>query len=455
MKNRRFYAVFFLLILTLSLSLAPAAHAIEEMDVDAKAALLIDPTTGEILYEKNIHERLYPASLTKVMSATLVLEAIDRGDLTMEQMVTASETAINSIPSGSSTAGIKVGESLSVENLLYCMLVASANEACNVLAEAVSGSIEAFVEEMNAKAAALGCENTHFVNTNGLHDDNHYTTAWDLYLITQEALTHDEFLAISDTRYFTLPATEFNSQRTYYTTNLLLSPYRGTGYVYQYAHGIKTGTTTPAGNCLISLAEKNGRQLLGVILGAEKITLEDGSTKTQSFAEMIRLFDWGFDSFTRQTIITSDQPLYELKVALSETDFVVLHPAQDVERLLPKDVAVEDLEHTFSLVSDVVDAPISAGDVLGEVVISYGDTVYATVPLLASTDVSASRLLVFRRDVSEFVARREVRIGAVAVLVLCLLLFLIIKLSGRRRRRYGRGSRGYGGATYHGRRRRR
>ena len=453
MKNHRFCSLFFLLVLLASL-LSPAALAAEEMEVDAKAALLIDPTTGEILYEKNIHERLYPASLTKIMSASLVLDAIDAGTLTMEQMLTASEAAINAIPAGSSTAGIKIGESLSVENLLYCMLVASANEACNVLAEAVSGSMDAFVAEMNAKAAELGCEDTHFVNANGLHDDDHYTTAWDLYLITQEALAHEEFLAISDTRYFTLPATEFNNQRTYYTTNLLLSPYRGAGYVYQYAHGIKTGTTTPAGNCLISLAEKSGRQLLGVILGAEKITLEDGSTKTQSFAEMIRLFDWGFDSFTRQTVITSDQPVYELSVALSETDFVVLHPAQNVERLLPNDVAVEDLQWEFSLVADVVDAPIAEGDVMGEVVIRYGDTIYATVPLLASTDVSASRLLVFRRDVSEFVARREVRIGAVAVLVLLLGLIVLVKLSGRRRRRYGRGTRGYSGSNYRGRRRR-
>ncbi len=459
MKNRRLFSLFFLFIMLLSTLLPPAAYAAEETaaaaapEITSRAALLIDPATEEILYEKNIHERLYPASLTKIMSALLVFEAIDRGELSMDQMLTASETAISSVPYDASTANIKAGESLSVENLLYCMLVVSANEACNIFAEEISGSIDAFVEAMNAKAAELGCENTHFANANGLHDDDHYTTAWDLYLITKAAREHEDFMTICDTQYFTLPATEYNDSRTYYTTNYLLSQYRALGYLYQYAHGIKTGYTSNAGNCLISTASKNGRTLLGVILGADRMEQEDGSSRVMSFVEMVDLFEWGFDNFTRRTILTSDELVYELPVDLSERDFVVLHPAEDVERLLPNDLNVEDLTRTITPVSEMVDAPISAGDVLGEIVISYGDTVYATVSLLALTDVDASRLLVFRRNALEFIQRREVKIAAVVVVVLIIAILLFIKFSGRRRRRYGRSRTYTYGSSYRGRRR--
>jgi len=453
MKNRRIFSVFLLVVVILTTILPPTASAIEDMDVAAKAALLVDPTTDEILYEQNIHERLYPASLTKVMTSLLILEAVDRGELSLDQMLTASEYAVTSIPYDASTANIKVGESLSVETLLYCILVVSANEACNVLGEAIAGSVDDFVAMMNEKAAELGCVDTHFVTPNGLHDDEHYTTAWDLYLITKAAREHELFMEICDTRYFVRPATEHNSERTYYTTNYLLSPYRAAGYIYEYAHGVKTGFTSKAGNCLISTAEKNGRTLLGVILGAEKVPLESGGTLVQSFSEMSRLFDWGFDNFSRRTIISSKELVYELDVELSEKDFVVLHPAYDVERLLPVDLAVEDLKRTFTLFSDSVDAPISKGTELGSVEISYGSTVYATIPLLANTDVDASRLLVFRRDVKEFVMRKDVQIAAIAILAFIILLIIVISIFSRRRRRYGRRG-GYAySRSYRGRRR--
>ena len=184
--------------------------------------------------------------------------------------------------------------------------------------------------------------------------------------------------------------------------------------------------------------------------------LEDGSTQVQSFSEMARMFDWGFDQFSRQVIISADELIAEREVSLSEITHVVVHPAYEVERLLPNDVAPEDLERTYTYTADVVEAPVTKGDVLGEVTISYEDQVYATVPLLARDDVAASRLLVFRRDVMDFVSRTEVRIGAVVLVVLILVVLILIKTSGRRRRRYGRGG-GYSSrsSNYRGRRRRR
>ncbi len=458
MKIRRFFSVFFLLALILASLAAPASASeiLEGMDVEARAALLADPETDEVLYAENIHEALYPASLTKIMTCMLVLEAIDNGALAMDQVITASNYAITSVPDGSSTADLQVGEQLTVEELLYCIMVVSGNDAANVLAETVSGSVAAFVDDMNAKADALGCENTHFVNPHGLHDEDHYTTARDLYVITKAAMEYEDFMTIADTRSFTLPATEFHDERTLYTTNYLLSPYRASGYVYPGAAGIKTGTTTPAGNCLISTATKNDRTLLGIILGAERVELEDGNVRVTSFTQMADLFDWGFDNFSRQTILSSKELVDELAVSLSETTHIVVQPAYDVERLLPDDVAVEDLDRTISYPDypdGVVEAPISAGAVLGEITVSLGDVVYATVPLVAQNDVAASRLLVFRHTVLEFVGRREVQIGAVALVVLIIVVLILVKSSGRRRRRYGRSGGAYHRRNYRGRRR--
>ena len=453
MKIHRFLSIFFV-VLILALPLAAPAGAIEEMDVAAKAALLVDPDTGEVLHAQNIHDRLYPASLTKIMTALLVLEAIDAGELSLDTVVTASASAIDAVPSDGSTANIKTGDSHTVDTLLHCIMVVSANEACNILAETVSGTMDAFVDRMNDRAAELGCTNTHFVTTNGLHDDDHYTSAWDLYLIIQEARRHEKFLELCDTAYFTKPATDQSPEQTLYTTNLLLSPYRAAGYVYRYATGIKTGQTSDAGYCLAASAEKDGRSLVGVILGAQRVTLEDGTILTQSFTEMVRLFEWGFNSFTRQTLLTGKELLREVAVELSEVPQVVVKPQYGVERLLPIDLTPEDLEQVITIYQEPVEAPVAEGTVLGEVTLRYGEKEYATIPLLANSDVEASRLLVFRRDALEFLSRREVwYIGGgalLAVAALCLWLFVFRR---RRRRRYGRPVY-HGGSNYRGRRRR-
>ena len=175
MKFRRFFAVFLSLILALNLCAVAFAQqdSVGDWDVLAKAALLVDDETEEILYARNIHEKLYPASLTKIMTALLVIEAIREGELAMDTVLTASEEAIANLPNDGSNAGIKVGEELMVEQLLHCILVVSANEACDRLAEGVSGSVDAFVARMNERAAELGCANTHFMNTNGLHSVEH------------------------------------------------------------------------------------------------------------------------------------------------------------------------------------------------------------------------------------------------------------------------------------------
>jgi len=452
MKFRRFFTVFFCLLLMLQLT-APALAAQDDLgdwDVAAKAALLADPDTGELLYARNIHEKLYPASLTKIMSALLVLEAIDAGKLTMDTVLTASETAIANLPDDGSNAGIKVGEEHTVSELLHCILVVSANEACDILAEGVSGSVDAFVALMNERAAELGCENTHFMNTNGLQSVEHYTTAWDMYLITREARSHDVFLRICNTKFYEVPPTNVNpSPRKYYTTNYLISTARNADYLYKGANGVKTGSTSDAGYCLIATADRGERSLLSVVLGAERVTREDGTRDTQSFSETVRLFDYGFDSFQRAVILDTLELIDEVSVTLSqEQNTVKVHPAESIECLIPSDITPEDITRTVTFHAESVEAPVQKGQVLGTVTLSYGDAVYATVDLLADEDVSASRLLVFQKDMLEFLDSTKFKIGAAAA-VGAILLIVILVLALRSRR--GRRDRRRGG--YRGRRR--
>ena len=451
MKKVRAYALFLLCILLLNSFTVPAHAAVPALNVEAKAALLVDGDTGEILYEMNADERLYPASLTKIMTALLVFEAVDNGVLSLDQKITAPAAAFVGLSSAGSTANITTDEILTVEELLACMLINSANEAAAILACAVSGNIADFVTLMNNRAMELGCENTHFMNPTGLHDADHYTTAWDLYRITQEALKFDHFMVICDSKSWEIPETNLHGPRTLHSTNYLISNWRALGYLYSGADGIKTGHTSQAGNCLISTAHRPEQSLFGVILGANQFTYYEGPkqiTKVGSFIEMAKMFDWGFDNFERATLITAAETIAEARVDLSrETNYVVVHPATNIDRLLPVDLSPSDLARTVELKEDVFLAPIAAGQEMGSLTLSYGDTVYATVPLLAMNDVSASWILTTHYNVVNFFAKPTVR--TVCLVMLALAALVLVRASGRRRStRHGtptQASRGYRG----------
>ena len=455
MKRTRFFSVFLLLALLVSLFVTPTASALEDPDIQAGAALLVDANTGAIAYAKNEHQEMYPASLTKIMTALLVCEAIEDGKLTLDTELTATESALSGLASDGSSANIKVGEIMTVEQLLYCMMVVSANEACHILAEGVSGSVDAFVAEMNAKAAELQCENTHFVNAHGLHDSQHYTTAWDLYLNTKAAMEYEAFVRISDTGDITLPATNLSAERSLHSTNYLISVWRSRGYVNKDAHGIKTGSTDEAGYCLVSSASKGSLSFISVLLDCERLKLEDGEIRTMSFYETNRMFNWAFNNFSYQTILTTDEFPREVAVSLSEIEHVTVHPARDVEVLFPNDLTPEDLERTITLREEPVEAPIRDGQVLGTIQLSHDGHVYATENLLALNDVEASKMLVFLRDLKLFFAKPAVKITGIVLAVLLVALLVWKLLFGRRRYRYGRSaSRGYRRSGYRGRRRR-
>lgn len=455
MKTRRFFSVFFLALLLVGQLAVPAEAArVTGPEIQGKAALLIDQKTGAAIYALNEHDELYPASLTKIMTCLLVLEAVDEGRLKLNQEITATPSALEGLAEDGSTAGIEAGEILTVEELLYCLMVVSANEAGAILAEKISGSVDSFVERMNAKAAELGCENTHFMNPHGYHDSQHYTSAWDLYLITKAALEYPDFMRICDTSSHTVPATNSSEERQLNNTNFLIRS--GRDYYNPDVHGVKTGSHSQAGHCLVSTAQHASMDLLCVVLGADRVQKEDGSWWTYSFDYTNKLYDWAFGNFSYQTILKEDDVAGEAPVSLSSTDHVTLRPAKAVELLLPKGVKPEELEKAVTLKSDPVEAPIAEGDVLGSMTITLDGEVLAEADLLAYTSVEASRIRILWRDVKNFFSTTAAKIALGVVLVLAGIFGGWKLLFSRRRYRYGR-SVGGGGrrGVYRGSRRRR
>ncbi len=450
MKKNRVLSYFLTLVLTLGLltPFASATSSVDQFRVDAKAAILVDTAHGEVLYEQNAHEKLYPASITKVMTALLIIEAVEQGKLSLDQPITASNIVNDRMIAGASTQNIKVGEVMPLRDVLACALIPSANEACNILAETVAGSLSGFVELMNKRAAELGAENTHFVNPHGLHDDDHYTTAWDIYLISNEAMKYPLFREMVTSKNYTVPATNITKERILHDTNALISNFNRTGYLYEYATGIKTGYTPEAGYCLASSATKGNRSLIAVVLGCERTPGTTGSEGFTYFTESKKLLEFGFNNFSRRVILDGTDPLLTVPVALSEeADQVVAEPKGSIEATLPNDWDVKDF--TFDAVpleefAESATAPIKKGQVLGKVTVSYRDKTYGTLDLVAVADVERSELLYRLDQIERFFSPLWVRILLLVVILLLLILVLRFLVFGSRRRSGGRSRRGYG-----------
>ena len=454
MKKYRFLSLLLLIPMMASLLALPAA-ALETPDPFCTHAILIDANYDEVLYEKKAYEKAYPASITKVMTALLVLEAIEAGDLSADTMVTAGDTLRQNLVDGGSTANIKVGETLSVEELLYCLLLPSANEAANVLAVAVDGSIEAFVDHMNRRAGELGCSGTHFANPHGLHNDNHYTTAYDISRFMLAALEHDLFRTIISTASHTVLYTNLSDERLFYNTNGLISNLYYWGYTYDKCIGGKTGSTDEAGRCLVSAAESGDDFLVCVVLGSGPMEVEGYSSPRQGqFTQSSMLLEWGFDNFERITITQGSDPVDKVAVTLSrDADEVMVRPQGSITRTLPKDLDLEAIETEINLFAHEVEAPVEEGQVMGTMKLSYGGEVYGVLDLVAVTSVERSELLYKKQQFIQFFQRSEVRIAIVVAVVLIVAVLLKVFVF-RKKRRYHSSSAGRGGRrNYRGSRR--
>ncbi len=443
MKKYRILSALLLAAVLCSLLTLPAA-ALEAPDLQCRYACLLDANYGEVLLSKGAYEKAYPASITKVMTALLVMEAIEDGALSPGTAVTASEAATQ-LPPGSSTANIKAGEVLTVEQLLYCLLLPSANEAANILAEAVDGSMEDFAAHMNRKAGELGCKGTHFVNANGLHDEEHYTTAYDITLYMNAALQYDLFRAVIKTASYTLPATNLSKERLFYNTNGLISNLYYAGYVYDKCIGGKTGTTDEAGRCLVAAAEDGDVLLISVILGSGPIQ-EEGYEKLRQgqFTESTKLLKWGFSNFQRVTITRDGEPVAKVAVTMSrDADEVNVEPRGSITRTLPKDMDLDEIETEISLYADSVEAPVEKGQELGIMKLSYQGEVYGVLDLVAVNAVERSELLYQKAIFLNFIHRSgpSVLLAAVLLIAAAVLLRLLVFRRRRPQTRTGTGGR--------------
>ena len=428
---RRFCA-FLLCILVFGSAFMSSAAALEDPNIDATAAILVNPDTGMVLYEKNADEKKFPASTTKIMTALLVLE-----NANLDDVVTAEEVDFENVAADASNADIKVGEQVKVLDLLYCLMLPSANEAANMLARHVGGSVKDFADMMNAKAAELGCTGTHFVNPNGLHDPEHYTTARDLLTITEAAMEDETFAEIVNTAQKTISKTNMHDARKIFTTNqLIYSSFQP--WFNQYCKGVKTGHTSEAGNCLVCYAEKGKSRLFSVVLGCKDAP--DTSTVAMSFTETNDLLDWGYTNFVSTTLAKKGDSLAKVKVRLStDTDELVLTTKNDLVASIPKDITAEDMTATPTIPENK-NAPIKEGDVIGSLTYSYNGVDYGTVELVAPYDVEMSKVLFYADKLEHFFASPIFKIILVAV-VIFLVLYVAFNLAfGRARRRKQRRS---------------
>ncbi len=385
------------------------SYAVEELKIEAEAAIIAEPTTGKIIYETESEEQKYPASVTKILTAILVLE-----NCKLDDVATCSQTALSNIPSAYVVAPLMIGEEMRVEDLLYALMLKSANDAAYVLAEHVGKTTEGFSEMMNNKAKEIGCKGTHFINPNGVHSDDHYTTAYDMYLISKYAMQNEEFRKIVSTEEYTLPATNkyTATDRVMKNTNYFLN--KNSKFYNENVKGIKTGTTTQAGNCLVTDFEKDGIEFIAVILGAK--------TSDSKFTETEKMLDYAYENYEFTKMHDKDDVIrtVEIKKATKDTKDLVLLIDDTVEVLKKKEISKDDITPDIKI-NDNLEAPISKGQEIGTITYKVEDIEY-------------SAKLIAGKDVVKKTYYKEV---GMIVLALIVILFIIrtININKRKRRK--------------------
>ena len=344
-------------------TLLPVQAAAVELPLTSRAALLMEKTTGQILFAQNEHEKLEPASVTKIMTLLLTMDAIDSGALAYDDVVTVSANAAGM---GGSQVFLAEGEQITVEELLKCVCVSSGNDAAVALAEKVAGVTELFVEQMNNRARGLGMDDTHFVNPTGLTAEGHVTSAHDIALMSRELLTKHP-----DIRSFTTIWTDSIRGGTFdlANTNKLIRRYDG-------ATGLKTGYTASAGYCISATAEREGMELIAVVM--------KGETADKRNADAKALLNYGFSAYALVSA-APEEPLPTLPVTMGETDSVSLTMPPDALTAVVEKAQAAALERRIDL-PESLPAPVRQGQQVGTLTLCSGDTELLTVPILAAED---------------------------------------------------------------------
>lgn len=365
---------FFICVCFMMHSVVVFAESNTDLGLNAKSAILMEESTGNILYESNPDERLPIASVTKVMTMLLIMEAVDSGKISLDDMVTVSENAISY---GGSTMFLETGEQLTVNDMLKGIAVASANDGCVAMAEHLAGSESAFVDMMNEKAKKLGMENTHFMNTNGLDEDDHYSSARDVAIMSRELMKHETIFNYTSIWMDTLRGGKFQLANT----NKLIRFYDG-------ANGLKTGSTSKALCCLSAAAKRNDMQLIAVVLGAP--------TSAERFASAKSLLDYGFANYAVNTQITAGDEVQKIAVEKGvdkEVDVVAGDSCSTLVKKGQEDNITKEIK-----IDETITAPIEAGQKIGTMTISRDGEVIADIDLNASSAVEKKGIGLIIKD---------------------------------------------------------
>lgn len=389
-------------------------NSVDVPQIYSDACILINLNTDKVLYSKNANEKMYPASTTKVLTAILAVE-----NCKMTDMATVSHDAIFNVPKGYKNAALVEGEQLSVRDLLCVLMIPSANDAAFVLAEHIGGSVENFSKMMNEKAKEIGCKNSNFVNPNGIHDENHYSTAYDLALIGKYALKNSTLRLIASTTKYTLPTSNKydKTDRVFSTTNDLIK--QNSKYYYEYATGLKTGFTEPAQSCIIATAKKDDIELLAVILHASKA--EDGTLYRE--IDCKNLFEYAFNNYSLKKVANEgDIPTtINVKNATLGTRKLELKLNDDVYAYIPNSISSPNITSNVIL-NDDLEAPIAENTVVGKINYIADGTVYSA-DLLATHDVKKINWIL-------------IVLIAVAILVLILFIRIATKKKNKKKETY-------------------
>lgn len=365
---------FFICVCFMMHSVVVFAEGNTDLGLNAKSAILMEESTGNILYESNPDERLPIASVTKVMTMLLIMEAVDSGKISLDDMVTVSENAMSY---GGSTMFLETGEQLTVNDMLKGIAVASANDGCVAMAEHLAGSESAFVDMMNEKAKELGMENTHFMNTNGLDEDDHYSSARDVAIMSRELMKHETIFNYTSIWMDTLRGGKFQLANT----NKLIRFYDG-------ANGLKTGSTSKALCCLSAAAKRNDMQLIAVVLGAP--------TSAERFASAKSLLDYGFANYEVNTQITAGDEVQKIAVEKGVDKEVGVVAGDSCSTLVKK--GQEDNITKEIKIDETITAPIEAGQKIGTMTISRDGEVIADIDLNASSAVEKKGIGLIIKD---------------------------------------------------------
>lgn len=372
-----------ILIFIFFLVLIPTVKAedIEDLAPNAKSAIMIEATTGEILFQKNANEKLAPASMTKMMSMLLIMEEIEKGNLKWDEEITASE---NASKMGGSQIFLKAGEKMTVTDMLKGIAIASGNDATVAMAERIAGSEENFVRKMNAKARELGLKNTNFVNSTGLTADNHYSSAYDMSLIAKELIKHEKILEFTGT-YEDYLRKDTDNPFWLVNTNRLVRFYQG-------VDGLKTGFTDEAGYCLTATAKKDNMRLITVVMN-------EPTTSSRS-SDTTKMLDYGYNVYTVKNIIDENAVIDKVKVSLGKELEVNIVPKETITILSKKTDEKRDISYDVKL--DKIVAPINRGDKVGIINIIEDGKVLSTVEATVQKDIpKANFLTILLRNIKD------------------------------------------------------